>query len=78
MTGNAGCRIREAVSQRHSRGQVPNSCLGSSCKCNTLALLGIGCRDGETKQAPQQRGPWRDFGRGWALLQNSDWRGFTL
>ena len=23
--------------------------LGSSCKCNTLALLGMGCRDGQTK-----------------------------
>ena len=37
--------------------------LGSSFKCNTQSPLGIGCCDGHTKQAPQQRGPWRDIGR---------------
>jgi hypothetical protein len=38
------------------------SCLGSSFKCNTQRPQGIGCCDGQTKQAPQQRGTWRDFG----------------
>jgi hypothetical protein len=37
--------------------------LGSSFKCNTQSPLGIGCCDGHTKQAPQQRGPWRDISR---------------
>jgi hypothetical protein len=36
--------------------------LGSSFKCNTQRPQGIGCCDGQTKQAPQQRGTWRDFG----------------
>ena len=45
--------------------------LGSSCKCNTAALLGIGCCDGQTKQAPQQRGTRRDFGRGSARQQSA-------
>ncbi len=36
--------------------------LGSSFKCNTQRPEGIGCCDGQTKQAPQQRGTWRDFG----------------
>ena len=38
-------------------------CLGSSFKCNTRNPQGIGCCDGQTKQAPQQRGTWRDFRR---------------
>jgi hypothetical protein len=38
-------------------------CLGSSFKCNTQSPLGIGCCDGHTKQAPQQRGTWRDISR---------------
>jgi choline-glycine betaine transporter len=37
--------------------------LGSSFKCNTQSPLGIGCCDGHTNQAPQQRGPWRDISR---------------
>jgi len=37
--------------------------LGSSFKCNTQSPLGIGCCDGHTKQAPQQRGTWRDISR---------------
>ena len=37
--------------------------LGSSFKCNTQSPLGIGCCNGHTKQAPQQRGPWRDISR---------------
>jgi hypothetical protein len=37
--------------------------LDSSFKCNTSRPLGIGCCDGHTKQAPQQRGPWRDISR---------------
>jgi hypothetical protein len=37
--------------------------LGSSFKCNTQSPLGIGCCDGHTKQAPQQRGPWGDISR---------------
>ncbi|WP_083906792.1 glycosyltransferase family 2 protein [Octadecabacter arcticus] len=37
--------------------------LDSSFKCNTQSPLGIGCCDGHTKQAPQQRGPWRDISR---------------
>ena len=37
--------------------------LGSSFKCNTHSPQGIGCCDGQTKQAPQQRGTWRDFRR---------------
>jgi hypothetical protein len=37
--------------------------LGSSFKCNTQSPLGIGCCDEHTKQAPQQRGPWRDISR---------------
>ena len=36
--------------------------LGSSFKCNTQGPWGIGCCDGQTIQAPRQRGPWRDFG----------------
>jgi len=36
--------------------------LGSSFKCNTQRPQGIGCCDGHTIQAPQQRGTWRDFG----------------
>jgi hypothetical protein len=39
------------------------ACLDSSFKCNTSRPLGIGCCDGHTKQAPQQRGPWRDISR---------------
>jgi hypothetical protein len=31
---------------------TPDS-LGSSFKCNTSGPLGIGCCDGQTKQAPQ-------------------------
>jgi hypothetical protein len=38
-------------------------CLGSSFKCNTHGPQGIGCCDGQTKQAPQQRGTWRDLRR---------------
>jgi hypothetical protein len=41
---------------------LPES-LGSSFKSNTRSLRGIGCCDGQTKQAPQQRGTWRDLGR---------------
>ena len=37
--------------------------LGSSFKCNTHGPQGIGCCDGQTKQAPQQRGTWRDLRR---------------
>jgi hypothetical protein len=37
--------------------------LGSSFNCNTQSPLGLGCCDGHTKQAPQQRGPWRDISR---------------
>ena len=37
--------------------------LGSSFKCNTHGPKGIGCCDGQTKQAPQQRGTWRDLCR---------------
>jgi hypothetical protein len=37
--------------------------LGSNFKCNTRSPQGIGCCDGQTKQAPQQRGTWRDFRR---------------
>jgi hypothetical protein len=37
--------------------------LGSSFKCNTRSPQGIGCCDGQTKQAPQQRGTWRDLRR---------------
>jgi len=43
----------------HTIGMV----LGSSFKCNTQSPLGIGCCDGHTKQAPQQRGTWRDISR---------------
>ena len=37
--------------------------LGSNFKCNTRSPQGIGCCDGQTWQAPQQRGTWRDFRR---------------
>ena len=37
--------------------------LGSGFKCNTHGRQGIGCCDGQTKQAPQQRGTWRDLRR---------------
>ena len=40
-----------------------NTSLGSSFKCNTQSPLGIGGCDGHTKQAPQQRGTWRDISR---------------
>ena len=45
--------------------------LGSSFKCNTQRPWGIGCCDGQTIQAPWQRGTWRDFGRGSAGQQSS-------
>jgi len=37
--------------------------LGSSFNCNTQSPKGVGCCDGQTKQAPQQRGTWRDLRR---------------
>ena len=40
-----------------------NESLGSNFKCNTRSPQGIGCCDGQTWQAPQQRGTWRDFRR---------------
>jgi hypothetical protein len=43
---------------------------GSSFKCNTQSPLGIGCCDGHTKQAPQQRGTWRDISRAHHQLIN--------
>jgi hypothetical protein len=43
--------------------KMTNAYLGSSFKCNTQSPLGIGCCDGHTKQAPQQRGTWRDISR---------------
>jgi hypothetical protein len=36
--------------------------LDSNIKCNTQRPWGIGCCDGQTVQAPQRRGTWRDFG----------------
>ena len=42
---------------------LPPYSLGSSFKCNTQRPQGIGCCDGQTKQAPQQRGTWRDIRR---------------
>ena len=44
---------------------------GSSSECNTQSPLGIGCCDGHTKQAPQQRGTWRDISRVHHKLINS-------
>jgi hypothetical protein len=38
------------------------SSLDSNIKCNTQRPWGIGCCDGQTVQAPQRRGTWRDFG----------------
>ena len=66
-------RGRNAAYQAHPRPWRPplRHSLGSSCKCNTLALLGIGCCDGPTKQAPQQRGRWRDSGGGSARHQRN-------
>jgi CO/xanthine dehydrogenase Mo-binding subunit len=49
----------KAVHPSYVEGQF----LGSSFKCNTQSPLGIGCCDGHTKQAPQQRGTWRDISR---------------
>ena len=37
--------------------------LVSNFKCNTRSPQGVGCCDGQTKQAPQQRGTWRDIRR---------------
>ena len=37
--------------------------LGSNFKCNTHGPQGIGCCDGQTIQAPRQRGTWRDIRR---------------
>ena len=45
--------------------------LGSNIKCNTYGPQGIGCCDGQTIQAPLQRGTWRDFGRASAGQQPS-------
>jgi hypothetical protein len=45
--------------------------LGSSFKCNTHGPQGIGCCDGQSIQAPWQRGTWRDFGRASAGQQPS-------
>ena len=50
-----------ALSNRAS--VIKSVSLGSSFKCNTQSPLGIGCCDGHTKQAPQQRGTWRDISR---------------
>ena len=38
----------------HPARNVDEVCLGSSLKCNTGIRQGIGCYDGQTKQAPQQ------------------------
>ena len=58
QTSSATVDLKAAISSaRASAG------LGSSFKCNTQSHLGIGCCDGHTKQAPQQRGTWRDISR---------------
>ena len=49
--------------QTQDRADLAWNLLGSSFKCNTQSPLGIGCCDGHTKQAPQQRGTWRDISR---------------
>lgn len=47
----------------HAIKQMNRNILGSSFKCNTQSPQGIGCCDGQTKQAPQQRGTCRDIRR---------------
>jgi len=49
--------LQQMASQRYGYS------LGSNFKCNTRSPQGIGCCDGQTWQAPQQRGTWRDFRR---------------
>jgi hypothetical protein len=51
------------LATRYAPINWPMVYLGSSFKCNTQSPLGIGCCDGHTKQAPQQRGTWRDISR---------------
>ena len=51
--------------------RIAQDSLGSSFKCNTHGPRGIGCCDGQTIQAPWQRGTWRDFGRASAGQQPS-------
>ena len=55
--------VRFMAISEEQMASVGPQLLGSSFKCNTHGLQGIGCCDGQTKQAPQQRGTWRDFGR---------------
>ena len=55
-------RVKDTIYLNSAQTKGSDS-LDSSFKCNTSRPLGIGCCDGHTKQAPQQRGPWRDISR---------------
>ncbi|MFT7595190.1 MAG: hypothetical protein ACI8R4_002517 [Paracoccaceae bacterium] len=62
MCENYGA-IVEITFNNVDRYEFTEDFLDSSFKCNTHGPEGIGCCDGQTIQAPQQRGPWRDIGR---------------